>query len=247
MRPEGVGIESLLASYPRVRPPLSAAHQASFVEHYRDNRSESSISMRLEKWMHRQLGRQSGAEILEIGAGNLNHVPYHRGAAYDVIEPFRDLWEDSPHRGAVRTIFRDIAEVPSGSAYDLILSAAVLEHLTELPDVIARSALLLRPGGVWCAAFPSEGGFLWELAWRSTTGVAYRLKRGLDYSAIIRHEHVNRAPEIVRLLNYFFGSVELTRFPMPWHQLSFYAVAVAHLPCLNRCRQWCESRMVVAR
>lgn len=246
MSGSGASIESLLASYPRVRPPLSAAHQASYVEHYRANRADSSISMRLEKWMHRQLGRQRAAQILEIGAGNLNHVPYHRGAAYDAVEPFRELWEDSPHRGAVRALFRDIAEVPHDSTYDLILSVAVLEHLTELPDVIARSALLLRPGGRWCAAFPSEGGFLWGLAWRGTTGIAYRLKRGLDYRSILRHEHVNTAREIVRLLDYFFAAVKLSRFPLPWHQLSFYVAAVAHSPRLDRCRQWCESRMVVA-
>jgi SAM-dependent methyltransferase len=240
-------IASLLASYPRVRPALSPAHQASYVEHYRANRSDQGISMRLEKWMHRQIGRQSAASILEIGAGNLNHVPYHPGAAaYDVVEPFRELWEDSPYRGAVRTIYRDIAEVAETAeqpAYDLILSAAVLEHLTELPDVIARSALLLREGGRWCAAFPSEGGFLWGLAWRCTTGVAYRLKWGLDYAAIRRYDHVNTAPEILRLLQYFFGTIELTRFPLPWHQLSFYAVATATSPRLDRCRAWRERRM----
>ena len=97
-------------------------------------------------------------------------MPYHPGAVYDVVEPFRELWEDSPYRGAVRTIYSDIGELPEKAAYDLILSVAVLEHLTELPDMIARSALHLRKGGRWCAAFPSEGGFLWGTAWRCTDG-----------------------------------------------------------------------------
>ncbi len=241
-------IESLLGSYPRVRPPLSAAHEASYVEHYRANRAESGISMRLEKWMHRQIARQSAATILEIGAGNLNHVPYHPNAvAYDVVEPFRELWEDSPYRKSVRTIFHDIAEIPPDSDYDLVLSVAVLEHLTDLPDVIARSALLLREGGRWCAAFPSEGGMFWGLAWRTTTGVMYRMKWGLDYGAIRRYDHVNTAPEILEILNYFFGAIDLTRFPMPWHQLSFYAVASASSPRRDRCREWCRSRMVAVR
>jgi hypothetical protein len=235
-------IASLLASYPRVRPALSPAHQASYVEHYRANRSDQGISMRLEKWMHRQIGRQNAASILEIGAGNLNHVPYHPGAVYDVVEPFRALWEDSPYRSTVRTIYSDIGEVPDKAAYDLILSVAVLEHLTELPDMIARSALHLREGGRWCAAFPSEGGFLWGTAWRCTTGVAYRLKWGLDYAGIMRHEHLNTASEILGLLQYFFERIETTRFPLPWHQLSFYAVATATAPRLDRCRQWLERR-----
>ena len=104
-------IEPLLRTYPRVRPPLSAAHQASFVEHYRANRSQQGISgvvMHLEAWMHRELARHSAETILEIGAGTLNHVPYHPGArVYDVVEPFRELWEDSPHRDRVRTAVRN--------------------------------------------------------------------------------------------------------------------------------------------
>lgn len=244
-------IEPLLRTYPRVRPPLSAAHQASFVEHYRANRSQQGISgvvMHLEAWMHRELARHSAETILEIGAGTLNHVPYHPGArVYDVVEPFRELWEDSPHRDRVRTIFHDIAEVPEEPAYDLVLSVAVLEHLTDLPDIVARSALLLRESGRWCAAFPSEGGLFWGLGWRCTTGVAYRLKRGLDYSAIMRHEHVNSAPEIVQVLRHFFAKVELSRFPLPFHQLSFYTVASAAAPRLDRCRQWRKSRSGVAQ
>jgi SAM-dependent methyltransferase len=235
-------VERLLRTYPRTRPPLSPAHEASYVEHYRANRSGEGISrivMQLEAWMHREVARTTAETILELGAGNLNHVPYHPSArVYDVVEPFRELWEDSPHRRAVRSIFGDIAEVPEQSAYDTILSVAVLEHLTDLPTVIARSALLLRQGGELRAAFPSEGGFLWGLSWRTTTGAAYRLKRGLNYSAIMRHEHVNSAREILEILGYFFTQVEVTRFPSPWHHFSFYTAASATLPRLDRCRQW---------
>jgi hypothetical protein len=221
---------------------LSQAHQASYVEHYRANRAGQGISrivMNLDAWMHREVARQPAAAILEIGAGNLNHVPYHSAAqAYDAVEPFRELWEDSPHRQGVRTIFHDIAEIPAHLTYDQVLSIAVLEHLTDLPFVMARSALLLRQGGSMRAGFPSEGGFLWGLAWRSTTGVAYRLRRGLDYGAIMRHEHVNSAPEILELMGYFFARIDVTRFPLPWHQLSFYTVASASAPRLDRCRRW---------
>jgi hypothetical protein len=239
-------VESLLRSYPRARPALSPAHQASYVEHYRDNRSERGISMRVEQWMHRQIARQPGAAILEIGAGNLNHVRYHpAAAAYDAVEPFRELWEDSRYRSSVRAIYRDIAEVPEQPVYDLILSVAVLEHLTELPDVVAQSALRLAAGGSWCAAFPAEGGFLWGLAWRSTTGIAYRLRRGLPYKTIMRHEHVNSAREILAIMGYFFAAIELARFPLPWHHLSFYVVACAKAPRLDRCREWLRRHAVV--
>jgi hypothetical protein len=58
----------------------------------------------------------------------------------------------------------------------------------------------------------------------------------------MRHEHVNSAREILQVLEYFFAQVEWTRFPSPWHHLSFYTVASAAMPRLDRCRQWLVRR-----
>jgi hypothetical protein len=172
--------------------------------------------------------------LLEIGAGNDVRV-------YDA-DPFRELWEDSPHRKDVRRIYWDLAEVPETQRYDCVVSIAVLEHLTTLPVILARSGLLLSEAGSFRAGFPSEGGLAWGLAWRLTTGLEYRLKRGLDYGALMRHEHVNSAREILSLLDYFYERVEVSRFPLPFADLSFYTVAIARNPRIERCRTLCAER-----
>jgi SAM-dependent methyltransferase len=237
------GVETLLRSYPRARPELPPRHSETYIEHYRANRAGKTgvgrIAMRLESWMHRQVAADCDAErILELGAGSLNHLPYHPHArVYDAVEPFRELWEDSPERGRIGHMYSDIAEIPGHQRYDAIVSVAVLEHLTDLPAIVARAALLLAEGGEFRAGFPSEGGLLWGLAWRGTTGLEYRWKRGLDYSAIMRHEHVNSADEIVAVLGYFFETVELRRFPSPWRHLSFYTAAIARAPRKDRSRK----------
>ncbi len=241
-------VQALLSSYPRRRPELPPEHRSSYVDHYRANRAGKSgigrAARRLESWMHRQVASGPPPQrILEIGAGNLNHVPYHPQARpYDAVEPFRELWEDSPHRLRIAHMYADLAEVPEANRYDAIVSVAVLEHLTDLPTILARAALLLAEHGTFRAGFPSEGGLLWGLAWRTTTGLAYRLQRGLDYAAIMRHEHVNSAREIVTLLRYFFQTVELARFPFPLHHFSFYSVAFARTPRLDRCRELLAQR-----
>ena len=249
-----VGLNELIASYPRSRPELPLAQAESYVEHYRSNRAGkrgvSRIVANLEAWMHRRVAQgAAGGSVLEIGAGSLNHVPYQADAAvYDAVEPFRELWEDSPYRARVRRIYADLAEVPSTQRYDCILSVAVLEHLTELPFVLARAGLLLGPDGSFRAGFPSEGGMLWGLAWRLTTGVEYRIKRGLDYGAIMRHEHVNTAAEILALLEYFYEYREVRRFPLPFTHLSFYTAVIARRPRIDRCRAgWTERMPVGAR
>src|ERR1700722_11493824 len=103
-----LSLEALLATYPRSRPALSAEQQASYVVHYRWNRAgEQGLSRtvaKLESWMHRRVSEGiTAGNLLEIGAGNLNHVPYlPASCAYDAVEPFRGLWEDSPYRSRVR-------------------------------------------------------------------------------------------------------------------------------------------------
>ena len=127
-------------------------------------------------------------------------------------------------------------------SYDGILSVAVLEHLTDLPRILARAGVLLDKGGTFRAGFPSEGGFLWGLSWRMTTGIEYRLKRGLDYGAIMRHEHVNTDDEILSLLHYFFAQVSIRRFPFPSRHLSLYITAIAREPYLDRCLNFSQSK-----
>jgi 2-polyprenyl-3-methyl-5-hydroxy-6-metoxy-1,4-benzoquinol methylase len=189
--------------------------------------------------MHRAVAKAGGGPILEIGAGTLNHVPFEQSVdAYDVVEPFHTLWEDSPARSRVRTYYDDLGDVPNDLRYGRIISVAVLEHLDNLPWVIARSATMLSPGGLFQAGFPSEDGLLWGLSWRLTTGIAYRLRTGLDYAVVMHHEHLNSAREIITLVEYFFSEVQLSRFPLPFHHLSFYAAVSAREPRLDRCQSF---------
>lgn len=237
-------VEALLSTYPRKRPALPPEQQESYVQHYRSNRAGkqglSKIVGQLEAWMHRRVSEGlAGGNLLEIGAGNLNHVPYlPEACAYDAVEPFRELWQDSAYVSRVRHMYSDVQEIPQTANYDCIFSIAVLEHLTDLPFILARAGLLLRQGGTFRAGFPSEGGLLWGLAWRSTTGIEYRLRRGLNYGAVMRHEHLNTASEILTLLGYFYEQVKVLRFPLPLQHLSFYTTAIASAPRLDRCQSF---------
>jgi hypothetical protein len=237
-------MEALLSTYPRSRPSLPFAQQTSYVEHYRWNRAGARGLARivavLESWMHRRVSVGiTGGDLLEIGAGNLNHVSYLPTACvYEAVEPFQELLADSPYRARAGCIYYDIGDIQQTRRYDCVFSVAVLEHLLDLPFILARAGLLLRAEGSFRAGFPSEGGLLWGLAWRLTTGIQYRLKRGLDYGAVMRHEHVNTANEILLLLDYFYEQVEISRFPLPFGHFSFYTTAIARRPRLDRCQSF---------
>jgi hypothetical protein len=207
-----------LRRYPKTRPALPPGIERIYRQHYQANRAgqspASALSRAMEAWLHRQvasdvIGANAGKGTLELGAGTLNQLEYEPSVGpYDIVEPFTELFADSPQRARVRHVYRDIAEVPPQSRYERITSIATLEHVCDLPRVVARAALLLQPTGEFRAAIPSEGCTLWTLGWRLTTGVEFWLKHRLDYGHLMRHEHVNSAREIEDVLRYCFRRVQ---------------------------------------
>ena len=161
-------------NFPKIRPPLPKEIEDIYSAHYKSNRegqtTASSLAQRMESWLHRQVASDVASShgaakvTLELGAGTLNQLQYEPTVqSYDVVEPFTELYKGSRFLGRVRNIYSDISEVPSSCRYDRITSVATLEHVCNLPEVIAQSGLLLAENGVLRASVPSEGTWLWTL------------------------------------------------------------------------------------
>jgi len=240
-------IKDVLECFPKTRPILESHVQEIHITHYKKNRSGStpvtSIAQKLERWLHAMVASdvknyapQSNRDTLEIGAGNLNHLAYEPIIGrYDIVEPFNSLYEGQSGLSRISSIYADLAEVPEEKKYDRIITIATLEHVLNLPDVIAKSALHLQTNGVFRAAIPNEGTLLWNLAWRCTTGIEFRLKYGVDYGLIMAHEHVNTAMEINLLLKHFYKDVQERYFGIN-STLSLYA----YYECSNPNQELCE-------
>jgi hypothetical protein len=236
--------------FPKQRPALPPEYAAIYEEHYKENRqgqsNASSVAQKVEGWMHRKVAEDTVCNIepsvtLEIGAGTLNQLPYENlteGSVYDIVEPFTYLFESSPYLSKVRNVYADIKDIASdrtpAMSYDRITSVATFEHICNLPEVVARSGLLLKKHGKLRIAIPSEGTILWTLGWKLTTGLEFRLRRRLDYSVLMRHEHVNSAEEIEEVLRYFFASVDCQVFGLS-KKLSLYQFYVCSTPIIDRC------------
>ena len=176
--------------------------------------------------MHRKVAKDVAPDqreyaTLEIGCGALNHLSYEPASdRYDVVEPIAELVAKSPRRPQVRNVYQDVAEI-RGARFDRIVSIAAFEHYCDLPRIVAACGRLLAPGGQLRVAVPSEGPLLWTLGWRITTGIEFRLKHGLDYGTLMKHEHVNTAEEIAGVLRIFFKSFRRSVFGIS-PGLSFY-------------------------
>ena len=180
---------------------------------------------------------------LELGAGNLNQLPYEPNShPYDIVEPFRDLFESSPLVSRIRNVYADIAEIPGTSRYDRITSIAVLEHVENLPELVARAGQLLTQGGSFRAGIPSEGTILWRLGWQMTTALDFRARYNLDYKVLMRYEHVNTAAEIEEVLRYFFSTTQRRVFGL-MRSLSFYQFFACSQPRLERCADYLQRQL----
>lgn len=227
----------IMQSFPKQRPSLPREVKKIFNDVYKRNRqgrtSASFLSKIMEGWMHKQValdvvGTGAGAgRTLDVGAGTLNHIPYEFGEhPYDIVEPNRFLYVDSPELTRVRNIYADVSEIPLCNSYDRVVSIATFEHICNLPEVVARLGLLMSGSGVLRVGIPNEGSLLWLLGWKLTTGLEFWIKYGLDYGLIMKHEHVNSAHEIELVLNFFFEEVKVKAYGLTkkWSLYHYFEV-----------------------
>ena len=243
-------IGNLFGGFPKERVPLPPEYAAIYLKHYRNSREGNSqilsLAQRAERWMHKKVAQDVKQTLpkgtLEIGAGNLNQLPYEPGSApYDIVEPFRELYEASPQLARVRHVYDDISQIPPETRYDRITSVAVLEHVCNLPELVARSARLLGRAGSFRAGIPSEGTVLWRLGWQLTTALDFRARHGLDYRVLMNYEHVNTAREIEEVLRYFFAKTQTRVFGLA-RSLSFYQFFACSEPRLDLCEGYLETQ-----
>lgn len=238
--------ETLFRKFPKHRPPLPNEYLSIYDSEYLANRTAGGlgnwIARKLESWMHKKTANSAAIKseaILEIGAGSLNHLRWEDGyASYDVVEPFQKLMDTSSNLGLIRHTYAHLSEIPEEHQYDRIISVAVLEHMLDLPTEIALSGLKLRENGRFCAGVPSEGGWLWKMAWKYGTGPGFTKRTSLSYEKLMQYEHVNTVDEIEECIRYFFGNVTMERFPLPAKSFSLYSFFIAIRPNKDRCEDF---------
>lgn len=219
----------ILKKFPKKRIFLNDKYKEIYKQHYSNNRAGNGISnflsQYMESWMHRKVSSIDGKNILELGAGNLNHLKYEKNFNnYDIVEPFVDLYKDNYELSKIRNKFKSLDEIDNGR-FDKIISIATLEHLEDLPKEIMICKRLLDKDGIFQVAVPCEGEFAFKLGWKLTTGIAFRLKYNLDYSKLIQYEHLNNLNEIKIVLENNFKILKFERSPiiLPIKNFSFYA------------------------
>tara|TARA_S200000501_G_C20735482_1_gene704854 strand:- start:18 stop:740 length:723 start_codon:yes stop_codon:yes gene_type:complete len=216
-------IINLIKKYPKKRGSLPKPLKKIFKTHYLNNR-QNFFSQLSEKWLHISIDdRKTKNRTLEIGAGTLNHLKYETTKHYDIIEPKRFLLDRAIYKNKIRKLFKNIGQTKAKD-YDRIISCAVLEHITDLPEYLCISSLKMRKDGYQQHSIPCEGYPMWNITWFLFNGLLFKLKYGYSFKYIQKHEHVNNFDEIISLIRFFYKDVKV-KFSYPFFikHLSFYA------------------------
>jgi len=238
----------IFENYPKMRFEMPQEYKDIYAEQYKSNRNgdsaAASASQKLEEWLHKKVAKDvindPYKRTLEIGAGTLNQLKHENTVNYDIIEPFTSLFEDSPYLDRIDKVYKDISEIDMSEKYDRITSVAVFEHILNLPEVVAKTCLMLNNGGTLRTSIPNEGTWLWTLGWKLTTGLAFKMKYGLDYGIMMKHEHCNNAEEIEQILHYFYGDNKRSIFGLN-KGTALYRFYESSNPNIDRAKKYLDS------
>lgn len=221
----------------KIPPKLPSNYQKIYKQFYLDYAGSKTffrkLSAILESWYHKKIAHAHYplANILEVGAGSLNHLCYEldQFTSYDVVEPKSYLIDNSPFevRKRVNNIFTTVDHIPHATCYDTIISIATLEHIWDLDSHLFKLSQKLSSKGEFLVAIPAEGEFLWWIAWRLTTGIGFWIKYRLDYGVIMRYEHVNDAASILDKISKYFKIQSIESFPFSFKHFRLFILIKA--------------------
>jgi SAM-dependent methyltransferase len=208
------------ATWPKQVPRLTDEQrriQDDWLRHYHERLpTEHSHIVRFN---HEYAARSAQAgRTLEIGAGLGEHLRYEDLAAqdYHAVELRENMAEaikrDFP--SAIAVVADCERPLPyEDASFDRAIAIHVLEHLPNLPIVLAEIERLLKPGGIFSVVIPCEGGLGYSIGRRVTSRRAFEQRYKTSYSWHIESEHVNHAREILHALHAYFDFTDVTYFP----------------------------------
>ena len=202
----------LTADQERAREAFVAAWHRQLPTRYRG----------IERFNHGSVSRlpvRNGSTTLEIGAGMGAHSKFEdlTRQQYYCLE-YRQVFCDELLKlfPAERVRHGDIEQRqpwPDGF-FDRVVAIHVLEHLRNLPLAVAEIRRLLKPDGCFDVVLPCEGGLAYAVARKLSAERLFRRRFGMDYTPIIRNEHVSTLDEIVEELDPVFDVGARFFFPL---------------------------------
>lgn len=221
--------------------PLFGDVQHFYEKYYARTVGAKSSGLRSTLWKYpHKLVEQSfssnkGLNILEIGAGNGEHIPfvvsdYNSYKAVD-IRPSKDLQSFS--NGVIQVVEADVERLNSISdeSFDRVISMCLLAHLANPENALNEVKRVVKKGGFVQIYLPCEPGLLLRLFRNLVTSPAVSKMGYEGFDLFMAREHRNSIKNLMILIKYCFSEskVKKVRRPFPffgWYLNLFYLIEI---------------------
>jgi len=211
---------------PNTNDPSWNEWQKTYAEFYQANQREG-IGTRVNDAGYVVMSSidLTGKRVLEIGAGDIRHIKYWRGAPaeYLLADISADMMSFAKNRIEERGIAYRTLSVSRNqplsledASVDVIVSFYSLEHLYPLRPYLEEYNRLLKPGGILIGAIPAEGGLAWGGGRMLTSRRWFKKNTTIDPDKVICWEHPNFADQILGELDQVFTREAVQHWPLPW-------------------------------
>jgi SAM-dependent methyltransferase len=215
-----------MGKWPKKFPELTAEQikiRDDFMRLWHESfESKGKLSYRFFEWMshsYTAVRIPSGGRVLELGAGLGAHIPHEDlgNCEYHAVELRAAMADEIKRRYPCVTVHtgdcQEGLDFPD-AYFDKVVAVNVFEHLPDLPKAIAESRRLLKPAGLLCIVIPCEGEFMYSVARKiSAERLFKKLYNGMDYSWLVKSEHINMADEVMDELRPHFEVVRKRYIP----------------------------------
>jgi SAM-dependent methyltransferase len=193
-------------------------------------------SRRYEKETPKEMA--SDLDILEIGAGKGEHLPYVSGdfRSYTCLDLFNEPeeWVGSENP-RVEWLVADIAKYNfNGKKFDRIIIMCVLHHIENLFDALVNINEILKPGGYITLFLPSDPGILNRINRRFFVTPKSKKLGFSQYDLVNALEHHNHYWGIKTLITNIFVQSEIRTSYYPLNlksaNLSLFSIWNIYLP-----------------
>ena len=161
--------------------------------------------------------------IFELGAGDIRHFKYwntnpDKYILADVSSDMMNIAEQKLQKNKIPNealLLERKEKIPlEDNSVDVIISFYSLEHLYPIQDYLTELHRILKPGGEFIGAIPTEGGLAWGLGRMFTSRRWFLKNTNIDPDKIICWEHPNYCDFIIHELDNYFKKVKIEWWPL---------------------------------